>query len=357
MPRLAVSLAALLAATITPAAAADWLQDGGGSYRGAFSIEPKDWTELGDEEDGIHVETGLRYWYSMGSQSVQIGTLGGNYETQDTSHIVEGHLRIDDDVTSTYAKAWVGYSAAISGSFDDPNNTDAPISDGHVGYVGADIGWKTFSDGKSNGVGIFAGYQYWNDSPRTTRANFTTVSGGDVLPYDPDTGLITGLPGDSADNNLDLNMLRLGLSGRAKFADGLFDISGEVAAVPYSTISGVMGGAGLASGPPTPLGNPSFVQSSPTEVAGWGYGGMAEVMVGVTPVENLTFRLGGRAWYLQGTADATYSAVTISDPTDSDPAPPAYDTPPTVSEQYYIDTTQPWSLFRYGLLAELTYSF
>lgn len=357
MSRLATSLIVLAAATgCGPVFAADWNSSSPEQiYRGAYSVEPQDWTELGDTTDGIHMETGLRYWYSMGSQSTE--SLGSTFESTDTSHIVEGHLRVEDDATRTYGKVWAGYSAAISGSFNDPNYVDAEIVDGKIGYIGADFGWNTFGDGKGNGAGVFVGYQYWNDSPRTTRSDFTTATSSGDVSYDSDTGEVF-LPFDSSDNNVDLNMLRLGISGKASFADGLFDISGEVAAVPYATISGVVGGAGFDPETTTPLGNYSFVKSSETNIEGWGYGAMAEAWIGTTPVENLTFRLGGRAWYVQGTVDTTFSAITLTDPSDSDAGnAPNYDTPPTVTNQDYIELGNPFSLMRYGILAEMTYSF
>lgn len=354
MLRLATSIFAL-AAAIGPAFAADWGKSPEDIYREAYSIEPYQWSEMGDQDDGIHIETGLRFWYSMGSQSFE--AVGSTFENNDTSHIVEMHLRIDDDATRTYGKLWAGYSSVINGNYDDDVNGDGAISDGNIAYVGADFGWAAFGDGEGNGLGAFLGYQYWNDSPRTTRSNFTTATSADDVSYDPDTGQVF-LPFDSVDNNIDVNMLRLGLSGRAKMADGMFDITGEVAAVPYATVSGVIGGAGFDPEALTPLGNYSFVKSSATAIEGWGYGGMAEVMVGMTPVENLTFRVGGRAWYLQGTADNTFSAITLTDPSDSDAGEdPNFDTPPTVTTQNYIETSQPFSLFRYGLLAELTYRF
>ena len=105
-------------------------------------------------------------------------------------------------------------------------------------------------------------------------------------------------------------------------------------------------------------GNIATVMSSPTSIYGWGYGAMAEVLVGVHPTENITVRFGGRAWYLQGNVDATFSEATIGDPSDSDVAnPPNNDTAPAFANQSYISTTNPFSLFRYGLLAELTYRF
>ena len=83
---------------------------------------------------------------------------------------------------------------------------------------------------------------------------------------------------------------------------------------------------------------------------------MAEGFVGITPVENLTVRLGGRAWYLQGTADTTYERAVVGNPVDSD-ADGIYDQDPTFTKGGYISTNNPFRMFRFGLLAEATYAF
>ncbi|WP_417309222.1 hypothetical protein [Devosia sp.] len=356
MSRLTSSLALVLAAMATPAVAADWSEDWAGEtdMRGGYFHEPKDWSGLGDEDDSIAIETGVRYWYSWGSQDHNIGS--DNFTTTDNAHTGELHLRIDDYQSRSYVKAWAGYSAAINGSYDSPIGS-GDIVDGQIGYAGADFGWNVLGDGRGSGLGGLVGYAYWNDSPRTDRVSFSTATSGDDVTFNEDTGIIN-FPGDSTDSNIDLHMLRLGVSGKADFSDGLFDISGEVAAVPYAAINGVIGNHGISSGGLTPAGNPNFVKTSETNIAGWGYGGMAEVMVGVQPIENLTFRIGGRAWYVQGTYDATYSAAQVTDPTDSDALEdPDFDTAPTLANQNYIVTANPFSMLRYGLLAELTYKF
>lgn len=70
--------------------------------------------------------------------------------------------------------------------------------------------------------------------------------------------------------------------------------------------------------------------------------------------------MGGRAWYVGGTYDATYSGAEVTPPiyteVDGSPADPPY-SPPSVATEDYIETANPFSLFRYGLLAELTYKF
>jgi hypothetical protein len=365
MLRLATSIFAL-AAAIGPAIAADWGKSPGDIYREAYSIEPYEWSEMGDQNDGIHIETGLRYWYSMGSQSYERGS--DAFEASDTAHTVEVHLRIEEDATSTYAKAWAGYSAAINGDYEDPYSSGEVI-DGQLGYAGADFGWNALSDGKSNGAGVFLGYNYWNNSPRTSRENYATATSVEDLGANLETGTWS-MPGNSEDDRIELHMLRLGLSGKAEVNE-LFDISGEVAAVPFATINGQFGGdVGSGYGPgPFPgcdIGDPCSAytfKGSTTAIEGWGYGGMAELMAGFHPTENITLRLGGRAWYVQGTYDATYREVTVIPPVElpyegDPPAPqnPRYDEP-VLTQAELIETENPFAVFRYGLLAELTYRF
>lgn len=356
MSRFGPSLAALMAAIVLPgvAVAADW---GLGSepdfLRGTFySNDPKDWTELGDGTDTLGFEFGVRYWYSWGAQNFNVDT--SSYNTRDNAHLGELHLRIDDQATRTYVKGLAGYSAAIDGSFDSAGLTGA-INDGHIGYIGADIGWNALGDANIGLAGLL-GYLYWNDSPRTSRESFTVAATSDDIPYDPITGQ-TFVPMDSLDNDFNIHALRLGLSGRVELGD-MFDFTAELAAVPYANVSGTLGAHGVGTFVCPPLGNICSVAASETAVSGWGYGGMGEAFIGITPIDNLTFRLGARAWYLQGTTDATYQQAAIGDPSDSDiESPPNYDTPPAFAQQGIISTANPFSLFRYGLLAELTYSF
>ncbi|MDP1731541.1 MAG: hypothetical protein Q8L54_10290 [Devosia sp.] len=351
MSRLVPRLAALLAAMALPThvAAADWATDEP-DLRGAFySSDPKDWTDLGDQTDSMGFEFGIRYWYSWGAQSFTVG--GGTFTSSDNAHLGELHLRIDDQSTRTYVKGLAGYSMAIGGTYDS-NGVTGSVTDGHVGYAGADIGWNALGDNDA-GFGALLGYMYWSDSPNTTRESFTTATSAADITWSQTTGAWS-VPMDSDPNNIDIHALRLGVQGRAEFGE-MFDITAEVAAVPYAKVDGTLGAFGFA---PFTIGSTTYMMSSPATLDGWGYGAMGELMLGVQPIENLTFRVGGRAWYLQGTADATYSVAEIGDATDSDLInPPAFDTAPTFANQSYITTGNPFSLLRYGLLAELTYKF
>ena len=369
MFRLATSMFALAAAAFSsPVLAADWSDNPADIYREGYSIEPYEWSEMGDQTDGLHFETGLRYWYSMGSRNFDLS--GTTFEGTDTSHTVEVHLRVEDDATATYAKGWAGYSVAINGDYSDPFSS-GEVTDGQIGYGGADFGWNAIDDGKGNGLAGFVGYNYWNDSPRTSRALYTTATSAEDISYNEDTGLWS-LPGDTAEDRIELHMLRLGLSGKAEIND-FFDISGEVAAVPFATVSGVLGGDEGPTGTddlgpflPCGLGDlcpPQFFKASATEIEGWGYGGMAEVMAGFHPTENITFRLGGRAWYVQGTYDANYTGAMVTPPQEQppegdppEPADPLYGAPDLELDDY-TETENPFSMLRYGLLAELTYRF
>lgn len=369
-----VALFAAMVAT-APALAADWGMDDWGegeSLRGSYFDEPKDWSGIGDEDDALAFEIGLRYWYSWGAQNFSLN--GSSVETNDTTHLGEIFARIDDSSTRSYLKGIAGYSIAISGDYSTPLDSGS-ITGGQVGYAGTDFGWYAFGDGAS-GVGFLAGYQYWNDSPRTDRDNYAIVNSVADVNYNDDTG-DWSVGADGVERDITLHALRLGLTGRASIAD-VFDITAEVAAIPYASIGGEIGGGvpeGAFSGsgcdvlPPGGCA-PEFVRTSAVSVEGWGYGGAAEVVAGFRPAENIKISFGGRAWYLQGTYDATYSGAFITapqqqpevddpdsaDPADTIPPDPLYSAPQVALEDY-IDTNNPFSMMRYGVFAAISYAF
>lgn len=309
MSRLAFSLATLLVVPtlVFPVSAADPQEDFRPSYSDDWMLPP---------DDPISIELGLRYWYSMGSHRMTV--LGDNYASDDVSHIVEGHLRIDDSSTDFYAKAIAGYSAVINSSYSTPTTGGTPNSQsGTIHYVGADLGWTPFGTDDFK-FGGFAGYQYWNDSPDMGRENFTPASGG----------------GDSDPNNLQYQLVRLGVVGKAELGD-MFELSAEAAVIPYALLNGTYGALAVTA-------PPGEVQGSAGSVNGWLYGAAGEVMARFRPTENWTFGIGGRAWYLQGQADVTFET--------RDAVTPA-------NQTNWITKTTQFSTLRYGLLGEITYRF
>jgi hypothetical protein len=298
--------AACLAA---PVLAADWEEDG---FREGY---PDDWEMPGDV---LNFEIGVRYWYAMGSQ--QITAFGDEYTIGDQSHIIEGHLRIEDDATSSYVKALAGYAGLISGSYTTPAAADADIQGGVIGYAQTDFGWMPLGDDDFR-IGGLIGYQYWNDSPSMGRANFTTATGG-----------------DSEENSFAAQSLRLGVTSKFAFGD-MFDLTAELASVPFGWVNGTFGAHDVAN---IMVGPTVYQKSSATTVTGRLWGGQGELMFGVHPTEKLTVRVGGRAWYLTGPVEATFSMAEVGNPSN---------------QQSFVGELEKFSLWRYGAVAELSYRF
>lgn len=320
-----VAVMAILIAV--PALAADYP-----TLRPAY---PEDWENT---DASLRFEAGMRYWYSWGAQNIRFAP--ATLTVRDQTHILEVHGRIDDLDTQTYVKALAGLGVHTSGNYTmTPGAQTAIGGNSRVGYAGGDIGWMPF--GQMDGgvaIGGLAGYQYWNDSPDVGRGVFITGTGANGVP--------TGY--DSEVENLDIHALRLGLRGTAEVGD-MFDIQAEVAAVPYAHVTGTLGPHeldGIQVGP-----NAFLYKSTPTSMAGTGYGAMGEVMVGFHPTENLTVRFGGRAWYLEGSLDATFDSYTVDD-ADANPL-----TAPVITRQHYIQASDFANIFRYGALFELTGRF
>jgi hypothetical protein len=295
MPRSVLRLSTLLTtlAFAGPALSADW-EDG---LRDAY---PDDWAL--EEENPISIELGLRYWYSKGGNRMTV--LGANYVSDDTSHIVEGVLRIEDNVGGFYTKGFAGYSAVITNNYTTPSGPGT-LNGGQIKYAGADIGYMPFGNETARG-GAFVGYQYWNDSP--------------------DMGAVT-YAGTSTHNDIAYQMVKLGLTGKINIGD-VVDLTAEAAIVPYAQVAG---NYGAFIQPAIPGETPT----SPGRLQGWLYGATGEVMARVHPLENMTIGLGARAWYLTGDPDVTFS---------------------TNANNWIAKTTQ-FSNFRYGLLAEVGYRF
>jgi len=336
-----VSAAALMSASSVLAADLDYPDDMRGSYNS--------WDEPMDPM--MDFEAGLRYWYSNGGQDV--GLFGYDFTSSDTAHIAEVYLRLNDRSTNSYLKAYGGYSGLISGSF---TNTATPSSgaiiDGRVAYAVADFGYQplTWEEGETRvGLGGIIGYQYWNDAPDMGRGNFGVIDSASDVTWDLGTGeAIYG--GDSTVNSLNVNALRLGVSGDVDF--GALNLSAEIAAIPYAMISGT---SAATLFPTADAGTYIQTQSGPTSFEGSGYGAAGELMLG-TKLDNWNFRVGGRAWYLRGKGEARYEVATITDGVDSDLSGD-FETDGTVALQDYVSDIDAFSMWRYGILAEISVDF
>lgn len=286
------------------------------TMRGAY---PTDWSNA-DTENPISIEAGLRYWYSMGNHKMNVS--GNNYSANDTTHVLEGHLRIDDASTQTYLKANAGLSIASYGDYETPGSGGSQsILGGGFNYAGGDFGYTPFGN-ETFKFGGFLGYQFTNNSIDMGRENFVTASGG----------------GNSLTNSMDFHDIRVGLVSKSNISD-LIDLNVEVAAIPYSNLSGTYGAFDQAN---FTYNGVNYEQGSAGNIDGGLYGAAAEVMVGIHPTENLTLRVGGRASYLQGQATVNYEVSEVGTP---------------ANRANFIHTFNDISFLRYGLLAELTGNF
>lgn len=280
-------------------------------------------------EDSIRFELGARYWYTWGGQDAGFTSPFGpvSLNVRDQTHMVELHGLIDDLYTDTYLKGMAGVGLGTSGTYAiSPAGSGSIGGQSRLGYAGVDYGWMPLGDKDSFAAGGFAGYTYWKDAPDIGTGQYATAFDGAFLP--------TSL-GDAQDN-FDIHALRLGVRGTARF--DMFDLQAEVAAVPYAHVSGTVGGSSPGG---FNFGGIVVNENAPTTLTGRGYGVMAETMVGFHPTDNLTVRVGGRAWYLQGQLDATFNGTAAG----IGPLP-TMNLPSTYA-----------SLFRYGAMVELTGRF
>lgn len=314
VPVLAVFSAMAIA---VPAHAADDLDGFYDDFRQSY--EP-DW-DLSDEGDPLDFEFGLRYWYSMGAHRMAVA--GQDYSADDTSHIVELHGRIDDNSTATYLKGQAGMAAVIEGTYNTPatGGTDTQMDGGTVAYAGADFGYMPLGN-ETVQAGGFVGYQYNNESPDMGRVSFTTSSGG----------------GDSEWNTLNLQQLRLGVTGRAE-VNSMVDLNVQAAAIPYARLEGTYGA--FSSGTFT-SGGTTYEQGSAGTIEGNLYGASGEIMLGFHPTTNMALRVGGRASYLTGPATVYFTGSEVGNPGNRG--------------GFFSNTTN-LEFLRYGLLAELTGTF
>lgn len=306
MPRFLFSALAMAAPFVaTSALAADSYQNFG-PLRPTY---PTSWENA--EANPLRFEAGLRYWYALGEQTIETG--GQTYSADDRSHILEGHFRIDDDYTSSFVKGQAGYAIATDGEYTSSAlSGESEFSGGQIGYAGADFGWTPLGNDNIR-VGGLVGYQFLRESPDRNRLDVAHIDG------------------------LNIHAMRLGVTAHADLNDWVdFDLEGVI--IPYAYASGST--AEVPSDDRIVQG--VTVNRSRTDLSGALYGASGQAMLGFHPTENLTLRIGGRAWLLTGSTSATTRQWEAS-------------TPDTYL--YDSDEVGDLTLIRYGALAELTGRF
>jgi hypothetical protein len=285
-----------------PALAAD--------YTGFSGIRPSFNQDWGSTEDTLQFEAGLRYWYSIGEQSSEIGS--STYQTNDRSHILEGHFRIDDEHTNSFLKGQAGLSVVTEGDHISGSHAPSSFSGGQIGSIGADFGWTPLGNDTVR-FGALAGYQFIRESPDRNRLDVENVDG------------------------LNVHALRVGVTGRADI-NNFLDLDAEAAIIPYAYATGATAEYAFPNTPDSGL----MVNRGNSEATGALYGASGQVMLGIHPTENLTLRVGVRATYLTGPSSMRSKRWAASDPDN------------------FIYSDIPLSgfeLLRYGGLVELTGRF
>ena len=301
MKRILLSAVAILAPCASVYAADPAL----GAMRPAYDTN---WES--QEANPLRFETGLRYWYAVGEQSIENN--GVKNSAKDYSHILEGHFRIDDDFTSTFVKGQAGYAFYTSGDYEPAVGGNTTFEGGQIGYVGSDFGWTPFGNEQFR-FGALVGYQYNRESPDRNRLDVEHIDG------------------------LSLHSLRLGVTASANVNE-FFDIDAEVVATPYAFAYGAT--AEIPSATQVVQGVP--VNRTNAEATAALYGASGQVMLGFHPTENLTLRFGGRASILTG-----QSSVRVKQWNSATP-----------NSYLYSDTAAgDLTLVRYGALAEVTGRF
>lgn len=298
------ALAILSSASAQSVLAADY-----GAFPQLRPSYPEQWGP--EQSDPLNFELGVRYWYSRGGQQMSLNS--NTVRANDTSHILEGHFRINDDYTGSYLKGMGGYAFATDGNYSSslmPN--EVAFSGGQIGHAGADFGYMPFGNDAFR-VGGLVGYQYLRESPDKARA--------DIFNFD----------------GLNVHALRLGLTAKADLGS-FADVTAEVAGIPYAWVTG--------STPTYVIPNTAVPGMTANRVTGTldgaAYGASGELMLGLHPTDNLTVRIGGRGWWLNGPTNVNE--------TYSNTATPAV----TYTAGSVLDSL---SLFRYGGLVEVTGRF
>jgi hypothetical protein len=105
------------------------------------------------------------------------------------------------------------------------SESTSSVDEGTLGYLTFDGGYD-FLRGWRSSLGVIAGLNYWNESVDVKGASFSVPAG--MAPISSGTKVIT--------NEVNWLSFRLGLAGRLQLGDR-FNLSGTVAAVPYSRLN------------------------------------------------------------------------------------------------------------------------
>jgi outer membrane protease len=251
-------------------------------------------------------ETGLRYWYSGGSQRFSFANMmpfsGDPTSSLDwralTAHSGEVFARLDHRPTGFFVKGVIGLGVTTSGQMDDLDflvyqarfsDTTSRVKGDTFVFGIVDVGYA-FSPAPGVRVGGFVGYHYWREKSTAYGLVcnfydpfFGSCPAAGTLQVGYDTAVISYEPTWHA--------VRIGIEGRMNFAER-WSISGEVAGVPYAALKNK--DSHLLRQVVTDLGPaPNIISTSNS-----GFGVEADLFVNYALTENIEIGAGVRYWGL-----------------------------------------------------------
>ena len=186
-------------------------------------------------------EVGARYWWSRGKTEWSHDASGvAPYYGNPTSVLVYDKLNahsLEVHGTKRGRGGWlvsgnVGGGSIYSGTLNDSDyfagqvkfsETTSSITDGDLGYATIDGGYDFLRPAPRTSLGVFGGFNYWNERVVASGASYNVPAGQRGIPVS--TAVIT--------NDVKWYSARVGLVGRVQLGDS-FNVSGTLAAVPLT---------------------------------------------------------------------------------------------------------------------------
>lgn len=252
-----------------------------------------------DDESLVRIEAGLRYGYMVGRVRVEgIDAGPGEPITGTTAGLNDeshiGEAHLRIDDFSTNSYFKAYGGYSIALNSDYFSAFDNGTSNlGKLAYFTSDLGYAPAVINAGEGNAKLSGFIGYQYMHEGHDIDETAVS-------DP-----TGI---------NIHALRLGVNAKATF--DRFSIEADLAAIPYALVSGEMGVSGLGE---------------PVNYDGVAWGASADLMADYSITEAISAGVGARATYLQSRGEMSYGTTNA--------------------------TVESLSLWRYGILAELSYSF
>ncbi len=268
------------------------------SFAGAAAAKASGptWSETaGWPTDTFETEFGVRYWANWGATSKDLyDTTGSTQYSRLTYSDLSGHAgeiygRIIDN--RYFVKGFAGLGSLGGGNLQDEDfppaispysSTQSDQHGGSIGYFTLD-GGRYFWENQNARIGAFVGYNYFNEQVDAYGCTQTASNPGVCVPSIASSTAVI-----SQTNKW--NSVRLGVNGEVNV--GKWSLRGEVAALPYVSLSGADSHwLRICSSPGC------FTGALPEDGTGWGYQAQASLDYQVSPT--FSIGIGARYWHME----------------------------------------------------------